>query len=207
MAARMRLYSMPSSGNSYKVRLLLAHLGHSYEHVSCENGSDDLRMAKEEGLALFGKVPALKLETGEVIVESNAILCHLGRDSSWCPRSPLAQSRMLSWMFFEQNRHEPVIAWRASLRCYPHLRDQATPARLERLLQAGHMVLAVMERHLSRSDWFGEEMPSLADIALYAYTHTAGTRGGYDLGQYPGITAWIARFAALPGHIELDEIP
>lgn len=204
---QMTLYSMPSSGNSYKVRLLLALQGRAYRHVPCEAGSDALAQAKAEGKAPLGKVPVLHLADGQVLNESNAILWYLGTGTTWVPTDPLAQAHMLSWMFFEQNRHESVIAVRAALRCYPHRAAQATPERMATLLDEGHAILALMEDALAGQDWFCGAGPTLADIALYGYTCTADTRGGYDMARFPRITEWCGRMAALPGHVTLDHAP
>lgn len=203
----LTLYSMPSSGNSYKVRLLLALLGRAYVHVPCEAGSVALRAAKAAGKAPLGKLPVLHLGDGRVLNESNAILWYLGTGTDWVPRDPLDQARMLSWMFFEQNRHEPVIAVRAALRCYPERAAQATPERMAALLEEGHALLALMEDGLAGQDWFCGTKPSIADIALYGYTCTAGTRGGFDMARFPGVQAWCARMAALPAFVSLEHQP
>ena len=203
----LTLYSMPSSGNSYKVRLLLALLGRAYVHVPCEAGSVALHEAKAEGKAPFGKLPVLHLPDGRVLNESDAILWYLGAGTEWVPVDPFDQARMLSWMFFEQNRHEPVIAVRAALRCYPDRAAQATPERMAALLAEGHALLALMEDGLRGQDWFCGARPSIADIALYGYTCTADTRGGFDMARFPGVQAWCARMAALPGHVTLEHQP
>ncbi|APX90081.1 glutathione S-transferase [Brevirhabdus pacifica] len=207
MTDRITLYSMPSSGNSYKLRLMLALLGRPYTHVALEDGTPELDRAKAQGLLPQGKLPALHLDDGTVLVESNAILWFLAQGSDWIPADPLDQARVLAWMFFEQNRHEPVIAGRASLRCYENRRAQATPERMAELLESGHALLAILDQGLAGRDWLVGHAPSLADIALYAYTHSAGSRGGFDMARFPNIAAWCVRMAALPGHIELDHIP
>jgi glutathione S-transferase len=199
----LTLYSMPSSGNSYKVRLLLALLGREYRHVPCETQSAELERAKAAGHLPLGKLPALHLVDGTILSESNAILWYLAAGSEWVPNDPLPQAQMLAWMFFEQNRHEPVVAVRASLNSYPHLKDQATPEVMAKLLKDGHAVLQLMEDHLQGWAWFVGPSPSLADIALYAYTHTAGSRGGFEMDRFPAINTWCARMAALPGYVGL----
>jgi glutathione S-transferase len=203
----LTLYSMPSSGNSYKVRLLLALLGRAYTHVPCEAGSVALSAAKAEGKAPLGKLPVLHLDDGRVLNESNAILWYLGAGTDWVPTDAFAQARMLSWMFFEQNRHEPVIAVRAALRCYPERAHLATPERMAALLEDGHALLALMEDGLAGQDWFCGARPTIADIALYGYTCTADTRGGFDMALFPAVQGWCARMAALPGYITLDHQP
>lgn len=198
----LTLYSMPSSGNSYKVRLLLSLLGRAYVHVPIETNTPELAAAKTAGHLPLGKLPALHLGDGVILTESNAILWYLGRGTAWVPEETLEQARMLAWMFFEQNRHEPVVAVRASLATYPHLAHEATPERMAELLDEGHALLGLMEDALGGQDWFCGA-PTLADIALYAYTHTAGTRGGYDMDRFPRLNAWCTRMAALPGHVGL----
>jgi glutathione S-transferase len=200
----MRLYSMPSSGNSYKVRLLLALLGRSCETLDVEYQSEALDRAKAEGRLPFGKAPVLELDDGRLLPESNAILCWLGEGTAFLPEDAFARAEMLAWMFWEQNQHEGVIAVRAALLTYPHRRAQATPERLAELLERGHELLAVMERHLQDRDWLAGDAVSLADICLYAYTHSAGSRGGFDLGRFPALNRWLARIAALPGYKGLE---
>jgi glutathione S-transferase len=207
MAERLTLLSMPSSGNSYKVRLLLALLGCDYVHVALEYQTPELAEAKAAGRLPTGKLPVLELHDGRVQSESNAILWFLGEGTTFLPEGTFARARILSWMFFEQNQHETTIAVRAALRTYPHRAPDATPARLAALLQAGNAVFDIMETRLAGRDWFEGEGPTIADIALYAYSHTAESRGGYDLSGFPSIRAWIARIAALPGHVGLDDLP
>lgn len=196
----LTLYSMPSSGNSYKVRLLLSLLGRPYHHMPCETQSAELQAAKDSGKLPLGKLPALHLESGEVLSESNAILWYLASGTDWIPTDPLTQAKMLSWMFFEQNRHEPVVAVRASLRTYPHLADEATPDLLADLLASGTEILRIMEQGLQGQEWFAGDTPSIADIALYAYTHTAEDRGGFDLSPFPSLTTWLGRMSSLQGY-------
>ena len=201
----MRLYSMPSSGNSYKVRLLLALLGRDCEIVDVEHASEALMAAKTAGALPFGKAPVLHLDDGRMLPESNAILCWLGEGTRFWPADAFDRARMLSWMFWEQNQHEGVIAVRASLNFYAANASLATPARMEDLLIRGQALLSVMERRLEDADWLAGDAASLADICLYAYTHTAGSRGGFDMDRVPAVNAWLARVAALPGYAGLDD--
>lgn len=201
----MRLYSMPSSGNSYKVRLLLALLGQSAELIDVEYGCSSLVQAKSTGKMPFGKAPVLELDDGTLLPESNAILSWLGQGTRFVPGDALEQAQMLSWMFWEQNQHEGVIAVRAALRNYPHRKAQATPERLAELLASGNALLKIMDDHLATREWLVGADVSLADICLYAYTHTAEGRGGYDLSPFPALRAWLARVAALPGYVGLDD--
>ncbi|MGN7868833.1 glutathione S-transferase family protein [Paracoccus sp. 22332] len=198
----MRLYSMPSSGNSYKVRLLLALTGRAVEVVDCEYGSANLARAK--AVLPYGKVPALVLDDGRALGESDAILWFLGEGTAFVPADPVVRAQMLAWMFWEQYNHEPVIAVRAALRTYPDRAAQATPERLADLLERGHAVLQVLEDRLAGHDWLAGDAISLADICLYGYTHTAGDRGGFEMARFPAVNRWLDRVAALPGYVGLD---
>ena len=198
----MRLYSMPSSGNSYKLRLLLALLGRAVDLVDCEHGSAAL--AEVKPLLPYGKLPALRLDDGTMLAESDAILWYLGEGTDFIPADPVARAQMLGWMFWEQYSHEPVVAVRAALLWYPDRAAQATPERLADLLERGHAILRVMENRLADRDWLAGDAVSLADICLYAYTHTAGARGGFDMARFPAVGRWLDRIAALPGYVGLD---
>ncbi|WP_439560595.1 glutathione S-transferase family protein [Roseinatronobacter sp.] len=197
----MILYSMPSSGNSYKVRLLLALLGRDdVTIIDVEDQSDALAQAKQKHRLPFGKAPVLMLDDGTLLPESNALLCYLGEGSRFIPQDAVARTQMLGWMFWEQNQHEGVIAVRASLRCYAHRRALATPERMAELLERGHDLLQIMENRLATRDWLVGNDPTLADICLFAYTHTAGSRGGFDMSRFGAINAWIDRITQLDGY-------
>ncbi|RQP05253.1 MAG: glutathione S-transferase family protein [Paracoccus sp. BP8] len=200
----MKLWSMPSSGNSYKVRLLLALLGRDCEILDVEYQTEALERAKAEGRLPFGKAPVLELDDGRLLPESNAILCWLGEGTRFVPKDAFGRAAMLGWMFWEQNQHEGVVAVRAALRTYPHRRAQATPERMAELLERGHALLQVMEDRLAGHDWLVGDTVSLADICLYGYTHTAGSLGGFDMARFPGIVRWLDRIAALPGYKGLE---
>ena len=201
----MLLYSMPSSGNSYKVRLLLGLLGRGCETVDVEYLTAALDQAKADGRLPFGKAPVLELDGGQLLPESNAILCWLGEGSAFVPSDPFTRAEMLSWMFWEQNQHEGTVAVRGALMFYPSRRVLATPERMAELLERGHAHLQIIEDRLAGGrDWLVGDAPSLADICLYGYTHTAGSRGGFDMARFPAITRWLARIAALPGYKGLD---
>lgn len=201
----MKLYSMPSSGNSYKVRLLLALTGQAADIVDVEDASPEMAHAKADGRLPFGKAPVLALDEGQLLPESNAILCWLGRGSAFVPADSFLHAQMLSWMFWEQNQHEGVVAVRCALNFYPTRRHLATPERMADLLERGHALLAIMDRHLANQDWLVGDGPTVADICLYGYTHTAGERGGFDMTQFRAVNAWLARVAALPGYIGLND--
>ena len=196
---------MPSSGNSYKVRLLLALLGRDCQIADVEYETEAMAQAKAEGRLPFGKAPVLELDDGRLLPESNAILCWLGEGTRFVPEDAFRRAEMLSWMFWEQNQHEGTVAVRAALLNYPHRRTEATPERLADLLTRGHAHLQMIEDRLAGRDWLVGDTVSLADICLYGYTHTAGRLGGFDMARFPAINAWLARIAALPGYKGLDQ--
>ena len=149
--AELTLYSMPSSGNSYKVRLLLAHLGLPYQHIGLEYLTPELSEAHEAGRLPLKKLPVLELEDGQRIPESNAILCFLADKTDWLSDDPVKRAQTLAWMFWEQNQHEGVIAVRAALRTYENRKHLATPHRMQELLDRGQELLAQMDDRLKIS--------------------------------------------------------
>lgn len=195
----MKLYAMPSSGNSYKVRVMLALRGLAHEMVPAEYGSDGL--AEAHRLSPMGKVPLLVLDDGTVLTESGAILLYLARSTQWLPDDPVAQARVHAWMFWEQNQHESTVAVRAGLLTYPG--RSGTPAQLDALFQAGQQALARMEGALADTPFIDGPEMTVADIALYAYTHTAEARGGFDLSDMPALRAWLDRMAAALPQVDL----
>ncbi|SDX31926.1 glutathione S-transferase family protein [Roseicitreum antarcticum] len=202
--SEVTIYAMPSSGNTYKVRLLLAHLGRDVRVVKAEAGTPEVAALRDAGKLPLGSLPVLELPDGTLIPESNAILCYLADGTPWLPTDPVTRAHVLGWMFWEQNAHEGCIAVRGALRTYPHRQAEATPDRMAQLLDAGHRALARMEGHLTLADWLAGAQPTIADLCLFAYTHRAAHPGGFDMARFPAVTAWLARTAALPGHQQMD---
>jgi glutathione S-transferase len=198
------LYSMPSSGNSYKVRLLLAKLGIPFKHIAAEYGSGVTTSAAFRELNPNGKVPLVVLEDGRTLAESDAILTYFGEGTRFVPQDKYARAKMFEWMFFEQNYHEGTIAVRAAILNYSHRAHQNTPEQLQALLESGNRVLGVMEAQLEKTLFIAGNAFTLADIALYAYTHSAGSRGGFDMAGFPKINAWLERCAEDPGHVPIE---
>ncbi|MCB4770548.1 glutathione S-transferase family protein [Ancylobacter sp. Lp-2] len=198
------LYDMPDSGNSYKVRLAAAHLGRPLRRVTMSSRDGSTRSPGFLAKNPIGKLPTIELADGRFLAESNAITLYLAEGSALVPADSYDRAKMYEWLFFEQYSHEPAIAVRRALFVYEERRHLATPERLAQLLDAGNRALTVMETRLAGHDWLAGDAFSLADIALYAYTHTA-EEGGYDLAAYPGIVGWMARIAALPAHIGLSD--
>lgn len=200
----LTLYSMPSSGNSYKVRLILAKLNIPFKHVAAEYGSGVTTSNAFRELNPNGKVPLVVLEDGRTLAESDAILTYFGEGTRFVPEDKYARAKMFEWMFFEQNYHEGVIAVRAAILTYPQRAAQKTPERLADLLESGHRVLGVMEAQLAKTPFIAGDTFTLADIALYAYTHSAQTKGGFEMERFPRINQWLGRCKEDPGHVPLE---
>jgi glutathione S-transferase len=196
------LYDSPVSGNCYKVRLLLAHLGIPYERRDVSVVDRSNRDELLGGLNPAQRVPTIVLDDGRSLGESGAILWYFGEGTRFVPEDPYGRARVLQWMFFEQYDHEPAIAVVRFWQAYSG-RPEAFADRLEERMQAGHRALAALERHLPGRSYLVGDSLTLADLALYAYTHVA-PEGGFDLEPYPAIRAWLDRVAAEPGHVPID---
>lgn len=198
----MLLYSSPVSGNCYKVRLLLAHLGLAYETVDLSVADRSNRTEVLGGLNPALRVPTLVLDDGRVLAESNAILWFLGDGTQYVPEERFERAQVLQWQFFEQYDHEPALAVVRFWVAYSGRPDDFAD-RLDERRAAGYRALDAMEGHLDGRDFLVGERYSIADISLYAYTHVA-PEGGFDLSGYPAIGAWLGRVAAQPGHVAID---
>jgi glutathione S-transferase len=194
----LKLYGTLESGNCYKVRLALHQLDIPFGWIEIDILEGESRTAAFLARNPNGRVPVLELEDGACLSESNAILWYLAEGTALLPEGRLDRGRVLQWMCFEQYSHEPFIA---TSRFYLHfLRDPDGHAELlAAKREPGYAALSVMERHLSESRWMVGPSYTIADIALYAYTHVAH-EGGFDLGEYPAVRAWLGRVAGQPGH-------
>jgi glutathione S-transferase len=198
----MLLYDSPVSGNCYKVRLLFAHLGIPYGRRGLDVADRSDRPEVLGGLNPSLRIPTLVLDDGRPLGESGAILWYFGEGTGFVPDNRYERAQVLQWMFFEQYDHEPALAVVRFWVAYSG-RPEAFADRLEERMGAGYRALDAMERHLVGRSYFVGEAMTLADIALYAYTHVAH-EGGFDLGAYPAIRAWINRVAGEPGHVPID---
>ena len=199
----MLLYNSPVSGNCYKVRLLLAHLAIPYERQDLDVVDRSDRGDVLGGLNPDLRVPTLVLDDGRPIAESGAILWYFGEGSRFVPEDRYDRAKVLQWMFFEQYTHEPAIAVVRFLVAYSGEAERYA-SLIERKTVDGYRALDAVERHLAGASSYvvGDAM-SLADIALYAYTHVAH-EGGFDLASYPATRAWLDRVAAEHGHVPID---
>jgi glutathione S-transferase len=199
MATPYTLYSMQLSGNCYKPRLAMHELGIAFRIVEVERGSGQTTSPEFLALNPNAQVPLLILPDGRPLAESGAMLLHLAEGSDLIPADPYERALCYQWMFFEQYSHEPVIAVaRAWLFLTPGGRE-AMAHRIPEWQEKGNRVLGVMERRLSEADYFAGSTFSVADIALYAYTHAAAD-ADYDLSAFPAISAWLSRVSSRPGH-------
>jgi glutathione S-transferase len=194
------LYDNPVSGNCHKVRLILSLLGIEFERreLSVVDRSD--RAEVLGGLSPSLNVPTVVLEDGRPLAESNAILWYFADGTHYLPDDPYERAQVLQWMFFEQYKHEPAIA---VVRFWVAISGNPPPAEdIEAKRTAGREALDAMERHLGDREYLVGERFTIADIALYAYTHVA-PEGGFDLEPYPALRKWLERVAAQPGIVPI----
>jgi glutathione S-transferase len=198
----LRLYDYLPSGNGYKVRLLLTQLGIPFERVELDIVKGATRTPEFLAKNPNGRIPVLELETGELLPESNAILFYLANGTPFLPAGRCEQAQVLQWMFFEQYSHEPNIA---TVRFWTHSgMTEERRAMLSQKRRLGYAALDVMEGHLKSKEFFVAGRYSIADIALYAYTHVAD-EGGFDLSPYGSIHKWLERVRSQPGHIPISQ--
>jgi len=194
----LTLYDNPVSGNAYKVRLMLAHLGLDYERIELSVVDRSDRETRLGGKNPALRIPVLELDDGRHLGESNAILCYLGEGTPYLPEDRFERAKALQWMFFEQYDHEPNVAVARFLLGWTD--DPSAHAEtIARKQDLGRKAIGAMERHLAQHDFLAAGRYTVADIALYAYTHMAD-QAGIDLAAFPATQAWIARVASQPGH-------
>lgn len=200
----LRLHDYAPSGNGYKVRLLLTLLGTAFEWIEHDIIKGETRTPEFLRLNPNGRVPVLELEDGRALAESNAILLYLAEGTRLLPEARFDRALVLQWLFFEQYSHEPNIA---TLRYWitHRLLDAERLPLVDAKRRWGYAALDVMERHLGERRYFVGERYSIADIALYAYTHVAA-EGEFDLARYPSIRRWLSRVAAEPGHVPITQV-
>ena len=202
MQSPYRLFQMQDSGNCYKIRLLMSLLGLHYEIIDIDILKGESRTPEFLEKNPNGRVPVLQLPDGTHLAESNTILWYLAEGSPYFPTGKFDQALVFQWMGFEQYSHEPFIAtsrfWISILR-----QPQEYARQIEEKQAPGYSALTVMERHLSTSRFFDADKYSIADIALYAYTHVAD-EGGFEMANYPAIRAWLDRIQSSKGHVPIE---
>lgn len=199
----IRLYDYLESGNGYKVRLLLHVRGIPFERVERDILRRETRSAEFLAKAPNGRIPVVEFEDGRILFESNAILSYFAEGTEYGGADRWERAQILQWMFFEQYSHEPNVAtlrfWRLA-----KLEGEKSAAEIDAKRAAGDAALAIMDRHLSRVPYFVGGRATVADMALFAYTHVAA-EGGFDLRPYPAIVSWIERVEALPRFVPITE--
>lgn len=201
MSERLLVYGDSKSGNCYKIQLLCAELDILYEWREVDILAGETRTAQFLAMNPNGRIPLARLADGRYLAESNAILCYLADGNELAGNDRYGQAKILEWLFFEQYNHEPNIATSRFIMRYlgnpPERR-----AALEEKRVAGYQALDVMELALAERDYLVGGAFSIADIALYAYTHVAD-EGGFDLGEYAAIRAWLDRIAARDAYVPM----
>jgi glutathione S-transferase len=197
----IRLYDYLPSGNGYKIRLLLHQLAIPYELVEMDITRGETRTPAFLERNPNGRIPLLELDDGRFLAESGAILFYFAEGTRFLPADRWERAQVLQWMFFEQYSHEPYIA---VARAWLHLfgMDEERKRQLPQKQKLGYDALGVMERHLGGVEYFVGGAPSIADIALYAYTHVAD-EGGFDLARFPAVLRWLERIRSLPGYVPI----
>jgi glutathione S-transferase len=199
----VKLYDYLPSGNGYKVRLLLAQLGLKFDFEELDITRGETRTPAFLARNPNGRIPVLELDGGVFLAESNAIQWYLAEGTPLLPAERLARAQVLQWMFFEQYSHEPYIA---VVRHWIHTGVAERRPDLAERRERGAAALGVMERHLASRAFFVDERYTIADIALYAYTHVAH-EGGFDLAPYPSLRAWLERVRNQPRHVPITWRP
>lgn len=195
----MLLYDNPLSGNCFKVRLLFSLLGIEYERREVDVFDRSDRPEILGGLNPGLRVPTLVLDDGRPLAESDAILVYFAEGTEYLPEDRYARAQVLQWMFFEQYSHEPNVA---VLRFWAEAGIEGDPREVAAKLEGGYRALEAMERHLEGREFFVGEGPTVADLALYAYTHVAH-EGGFEIGRFAAIEGWLGRIRALPGYVPI----
>ena len=201
----LKLYDYLDSGNGYKVRLLLAQLALPYRHLQLDIMRGETRTPQFLAINPNGRIPVLELEGGRHLIESDAILWYLADGTIYLPSERFARAQVLQWMFFEQYSHEPYLATPRYIVRHLAVSDPRR-AELPQRLARGREALVVMETHLRGHDYFVDERYTIADIALYAYTHVAED-GGLELAPFPRVRTWLDRVAAQARHVGLFDLP
>lgn len=199
----LRLYDFLPSGNGYKIRLLLTQIGMPFERIEINILKGESRTPEFLNRNPNGKIPVLEIEEGKYLAESNAILMYVSEGTEFLPYDRFLKAQVLQWLFFEQYSHEPFIA---TSRYWISILGKADEYKeaLQEKHERGYAALEVMENHLTGKNFFVGERYTVADIALFAYTHVAD-EGGFDLSKFKAIQAWIERIKAQPRFIGIGE--
>lgn len=199
----LRLYDFLPSGNGYKIRLLLTQIGMPFERIEINILEGESRSPEFLSKNPNGKIPVLEIGENTYLAESNAILMYLSEGTEFLPYDPFLKTQVLQWLFFEQYSHEPFIA---TSRYWVSILGKAEEYQeaLQEKYERGYAALEVMENHLTEKTFLVGERYTIADIALFAYTHVAD-EGGFDLSRFKATLAWIERVKAQPRYIPITQ--
>ena len=195
------LYGNSTSGNCWKQAVMLHARGLPFRWIEIDILKGESRTPEFLKLNPNGRVPLLVFPDGRTLAESNAMLLHLGEGSAWIPIDPYLRAKVYEWLFFEQYSHEPYVATVRFWVKYAGKAQEKAQEIVERTAR-GHAALGVMEKALSATPFLAGVQPTLADLALYAYTHVA-PQGGFSLEPYPAIRRWLERVPTLPGFVPM----
>ncbi len=198
----LKLYEYASSGNCYKIRLLLNQLGIAYQRIPIDILNGESRTAEFLQMNPVGKTPVLEIKPGQYLAESNAIIYYLADGTNFLPADRWERAQVMQWLFFEQYSHEPNIATVRFWISIAKIAAQKSEAIAQKQ-ELGYVALKVMEQLLAKHDYFVGDRYSIADISLYAYTHVA-EEGNFDLSQFPAILAWFDRIVSQPNYISIS---
>ncbi|HEY9641462.1 MAG TPA: glutathione S-transferase family protein [Coleofasciculaceae cyanobacterium] len=198
-----KLYDYRPSGNGYKIRLLLTQLGIPYEYIEKNIIQRETRTPEFLAINPNGRIPVLELEPQVYLAESNAILIYLSENTKFLPEDRLERAYVMQWLFFEQYSHEPNIATARFILSYLQQGDEYRET-LEKKRELGYAALGVMEQRLQNHPFLVSDRYTIADIALYAYTHVAD-EGGFSLEDFPAIRSWIDRVQTQPNHLKITQ--
>jgi glutathione S-transferase len=192
----LRLHDYPASGNCYKVRLLLALLDRPYERVPTDIFAGETLTEEFGRLNPARETPVLELESGEVIVQSNAILWYLGERTEFLPADALGRAQTVQWLHFEQER---IVYGIGAARFYTLTGRK--PALIDARVALGRTSLDVLDAHLADRNFVVGDVPTIGDLALFSYTHVAPD-AGIELHTWPAVQSWIDRIEGLPGFVD-----
>jgi len=198
----LKLYEYASSGNCYKIRLLLNQLSIPYQRIQIDILQGESQTAEFLAMNPVGKTPVLEIQPGQYLSESNAIIYYLADGTDFLPIDRRERAQVMQWLFFEQSSHEPNIATVRFWISIANIAAQKHEAILQKQ-ELGYIALRVMAEHLQQHKYFVGNRYSIADIALYAYTHVA-TEGNFDLSQFPAILAWFDRINSQSNYITIS---
>jgi len=197
----IRLYGFTGSGNCYKPALLMAQMGTAFEWIEVDILAGESRTPAFLARNANGKIPLLEPAPGQFLAESNAMLCYLAEGSAYLPEDRWMHAKVLEWLFFEQYSHEPYVA---TVRFWVHIQKKADTfsAKIAEAMPRGYAALDVMERQLTLTPFLAGSVYTIADMALFAYTHVAH-EGGFDLDRYPAIQDWLQRVTGTKGFVPM----